>query len=126
MYRIYLLISSDVMPSTGPISNAKSINLSSSLTTVLQQSTMSSFTACVRAPVSFAKVWNIFIIPSQCKLSSRIDQVTICPIPFILLSLGKFINIANEANNCRPSVKPPKTAIEVNMSLSLSTPNFPK
>ena len=75
------------------------INLSSRLTVVLHISTISSFTLFESFPVSRAKVWNIFIMPSQCRDSSRTDHETICPMPFILLKRGKFINIANDAKS---------------------------
>ena len=41
----------------------------------------------------------IYIIELQCNVSSLTDQVTICPMPFILLCLGKFNKIAKLANN---------------------------
>ena len=50
-------MSSGVMPWTSPAEKARSMNLSSRLTTVLQQSTMSSATAGVTAPVSWLKAW---------------------------------------------------------------------
>ena len=50
------------------------------------------------------------MIELQCSVSSRTDQVMICPMPFILLKRGKFISMANEAKSCRPSVKAPNTA----------------
>ena len=62
-------------------------------------------------------------MPSQCRLSSRTDQVTIWPMPFILLKRGKFISMAKLANSCRPSVKPPNMASVRAMSALVSTPN---
>ena len=61
------------------------------------------------------------MIELQCSVSSRTDQVTIWPMPFILLKRGKFISIANEANSCRPSVKAPNTASVLAMSALEST-----
>ena len=62
------------------------------------------------------------MMPSQWRLSSRTDQLTIWPMPFILLKRGKFISIAKLANNCSPSVKPPNMASVLAMSSSVSTP----
>ena len=62
-------------------------------------------------------------MPSQCRLSSRTDQDTICPMPFILLCRGKFISMAKLANSCRPSVKAQNMARVRAMSASVSTPN---
>ena len=59
----------------------------------------------------YIKVLNNFIIELQCKVSSLTDQVTICPMPFILFCLGKFKRIAKLANSCKPSVNALKTAI---------------
>ncbi len=43
-------------------------------------------------------------------------------MPFILLKRGKFISMANEANSCSPSVKPPNMASVRAMSAWVSTP----
>jgi hypothetical protein len=64
------------------------------------------------------------MMPSQCRLSSRTDQLTIWPMPFILLKRGKFISIAKLANSCRPSVKPPNMASVRRCRRSVSTPNW--
>ena len=63
-------------------------------------------------------------MPSQCRLSSRTLQLTIWPMPFILLKRGKFISMAKLANSCSPSVKPPNMASVRAMSALVSTPNF--
>ncbi len=63
------------------------------------------------------------MMPSQCSDSSRTDQLTICPMPFILLKRGKFISMAKLANSCRPSVKPPNIASVLAMSSLELTPN---
>ena len=57
----------------------------------------------------------------QCSVSSRTDQETICPIPFILLKRGKFSRMAKEANSCSPSVKAPNAAMVLAISYLLST-----
>ena len=57
----------------------------------------------------------------QCRVSSRTDQEMIWPIPFILLKRGKFIRMAKEANSCSPSVKAPKAARVLAISVLLST-----
>ena len=62
------------------------------------------------------------MMPSQWRLSSRTDQLTIWPMPFILLKRGKFISMAKLANNCSPSVKPPNMASVLAISSSVSTP----
>ncbi len=62
-------------------------------------------------------------MPSQCRLSSRIDHETIWPMPFILLKRGKFISMAKLAKSCSPSVKPPNMARVRAMSALVSTPN---
>ena len=49
-------------------------------------------------------------MPSQCRLSSRTDQLTIWPMPFILLWRGKFSSMAKLANSDMPSVKAPNMA----------------
>ncbi len=49
-------------------------------------------------------------MPSQCRLSSRTDQETIWPMPFILLWRGKFSSMAKLANSDMPSVKLPNMA----------------
>src|SRR5678810_639567 len=59
------------MPSTGPNSNARSTNASSSRTVFWQQSMMSSRTALVMQSRSLTKAWNRRVMPSQCRLSSR-------------------------------------------------------
>ncbi len=61
-------------------------------------------------------------MPSQCRLSSRTLQLTICPMPFILLKRGKLSNMAKLANNCSPSVKAPNMARVRAMSAWVSTP----
>ena len=65
------------MPSTDPISKAKSIKLSSNDTTVLQHSTISSSNFLFIHFVSFTNSWNNLTIPSQCNDSSRTDHVII-------------------------------------------------
>src|SRR6056300_1895872 len=65
---------------------------------------------------SLIKSLNSLIIELQCNVSSLTDQVTIWPIPFILLCLGKFNKIAKLANNCKPSVKALNTAIVLAIS----------
>ena len=87
-----------------------------------QFSMMSSATAFFTPPVSLAKAWNSLIMPSQCRLSSRTLQLTIWPMPFILLKRGKFSSMAKEANSCSPSVKAPNMASVRRMSSSESTP----
>ncbi|MNR14922.1 hypothetical protein D3C85_1314220 [compost metagenome] len=71
------------------------------------------------------KAWYSLMMPSQCRLSSRTDQLTIWPMPFILDWRGKFISMAKLANSCRPSEKPPNMASVRQMSASVSTPNWP-
>jgi len=63
------------------------------------------------------------MIELVCRLSSRTDQLTIWPMPFILFQRGKFIRIAKLANSCRPSVKAPNTASVLAMSVLVLTPN---
>src|SRR3546814_2482812 len=74
---MYFLISLGVMPVTGPCSNARSMKASSRSTVWWQTSRMSFFTAGVRQSRSFTKAWNSRVMPSQCRLSSRTDQLTI-------------------------------------------------
>ncbi len=62
------------MPWTGPCSNARSMNASSSRTVFWQQSMMSSLTALVRQSRSWVNAWNRRVMPSQCRLSSRTDH----------------------------------------------------
>ena len=84
---------------------------------------VSAATSGVTAPVSLLKAWYSLMMPSQCRLSSRTDQLTIWPMPFILFWRGKFISIAKLANSWSPSVKPPNIARVRAISSSLSTPN---
>ncbi len=61
-------------------------------------------------------------MPSQCRLSSRTDQETIWPMPFILLKRGKFISMAKLANSDMPSVKAPNMARVRATSAQVPTP----
>ena len=61
--------------------------------------------------------------PSQCRLSSRTDQLTIWPIPFILLWRGKLSSMAKLANRDMPSVNAPNIASVRATSATVSTPN---
>ena len=61
------------------------------------------------------------MIDRQCSVSSRTDQETIWPMPFILPKRGKFSRMANEANSCSPSVKAPNAASVLAISCLLST-----
>src|SRR3546814_18102302 len=79
------------------------MNESSSRTFLLQQSRTQSRTDRVRQSRSFTNAWKSRVMPSQCRLSSRTDQLTICPMPFILLKRGKFISMAKLAKSCRPT-----------------------
>ena len=62
-------------------------------------------------------------MPSQCRLSSRTDQLTIWPMPFILLWRGKLSSMAKLANSDMPSVKAPNMAKVRATSLTVPTPN---
>jgi hypothetical protein len=48
-----------------------------------------------RPPTSSARVLCSRMMLSACRLSSRTDQLTIWPMPFIRLRRGKFMSMAN-------------------------------
>ena len=91
---------------------------------VFATSMMSSRTAGVTAPVSRCHSWNRRMMPSQCRLSSRTDQLTIWPMPFILLWRGKLSSMAKLANSDMPSVKAPNIASVRATSAQVATPKL--
>ena len=122
MYLMYFLTSSLVKSSIGPIEKARSMNLSSS-STIFSAIVYMRFLRSSFQISRFSSIYsrNNLIIDSACIVSSTIDQVTICPMPFILPCRGKFSSIMNEENNCIPSVNAENAAMFVaNVFLSTS------